>query len=258
MKRHHFDGVESIRIRLTDRLTGPFTRLLVRPMPEVRYFEDGLCSAVIRGHRINQIVPIIGGSRFPYYSKKKESGWRPENFKDSMRAKEYVGKVHNACSLLAIPVGHIKLYSLENVRVWVEEHTPWELDTVAAWFSDRETGAWLTVLRLYEMDSVEFGSADTLGLGRVTPFIARGIRPIIPDEFWSQTVERFNATVNSLNQSRSHVKLPKGGRVNQKSEDAMPELVGYTQEDLRHWQALLKRKKGVIFHGVPGTGKTYV
>ena len=43
-------------------------------------------------------------------------------------------------------------------------------------------------ITLYEMDSVEFGSADTLGLGRVTPFIARGIRPIIPDEFWSQTV----------------------------------------------------------------------
>ena len=74
MKRHHFDGVESIRIRLMDRLTGPFTRLLVRPMPEVRYFEDGLCSAVIRGHRINQIVPIIGGSRFPYYSEKKKAG----------------------------------------------------------------------------------------------------------------------------------------------------------------------------------------
>ena len=258
MKNHHFDGVESIRIRLMDRLTGPFTRLLVRPMPEVGYLEDGLCSAVIRGHRINQIVPIIGGSRSPYYSERKESGWKPENFKDPIRAKEYVGKVHHACSLLAIPVGHIKLDSLENVQVWVEEYTPWEIDTVAAWFSDRETGAWLTVLRVYEMDSVEFGSADKLGLGRVPPFIACGIRPIIPDKFWSHTLDRFNATVNGINRSRSHVKLPEVGRVNRKGQDKLPELVGYTQEDLSHWKILLKRKKGLIFHGVPGTGKTYV
>ena len=93
------------------------------------------------------------------------------------------------------------------------------------------------------MDSVEFGSADTLGLGRVTPFIARGTRPILPDEFWSQTVRRFNATVNSLNQSRTHVKLPEKERVSRKGEDAMPEIVGYTQEDLQHWQDPVEKKK---------------
>ena len=72
MTRQHFDGLEALRIRLMDRLTGPFTRLMIRPFPEVALLEPGICSAIIRGHRINQIAPIMGGSRSCFYTEKNQ------------------------------------------------------------------------------------------------------------------------------------------------------------------------------------------
>ena len=169
MTREHFDGVEAIRIRLMDRLTGPFTRLMIRPMPEVAQLEQGICSAIIRGHRINQIVPIMGGSRSCYYTEKKPSGWKPECFRDSHWASGYVGKIQDVCSALAIPVGHVKLDTLDKLQFWVEGYTPWSTEAVAAWFRERDTGAWLSAMRVYKIDPVNFGSADSLSFGRAVP-----------------------------------------------------------------------------------------
>ena len=71
MTKEHFDGVESIRVRLMDRLTGPFTRLMIRPMPEVALLRQGICSAIIRGHRINQIMHYYGRESFLLLYRKK-------------------------------------------------------------------------------------------------------------------------------------------------------------------------------------------
>ena len=258
MTKEHFDGVESIRVRLMDRLTGPFTRLMIRPMPEVALLEQGICSAIIRGHRINQIVPIMGGSRSCYYTEKKPSGWKPECFRDSLWASGYVGKIQDVCSALAIPVGHVKLDTLDKLQFWVEGYTPWSTEAVAAWFRERDKGAWLSVMRVYKIDPVNFGGADSLGLGKVAPFIARGIRPVIDDESWSQTLNELDAMVSGKDEKKRGKDIdPKARRDNLITRDSsVPE--GYGIADFRRWEKLLKRKRNLVFHGVPGTGKTYV
>ena len=57
-------------------------------------------------------------------------------------------------------------------------------------------------MRVYKIDPVNFGGADSLGLGKVAPFIARGIRPVIDDESWSQTLNELDAMVSGKDEKK--------------------------------------------------------
>ena len=92
MTKEHFDGVELIRIRFMDRLTGPFTRLMIRPMPEVALLDQGSCNAIIRGHRINQIVLIMGGSRSCYYTEKNRVAGSQKAFGTRFGPRDMLGR----------------------------------------------------------------------------------------------------------------------------------------------------------------------
>lgn len=255
MKNHYFDGVESIRIRLRDRISGPFTRLLIRPMPEVELLGQGRCSVVIRGNRVNQIVPLVGHRRSCYYAARQSSGWEPEDFKDSEWAGGYVGRVERVTSKLAIPVGHVRLDTQEKLFLWVNAHTPWNVEAVQSWFNYRKTGAWLTVMRVYSMDPVELENAESPGLGRVHPFIAKNVRPVLEDTDWNNITAQFKRTVG---QKIGENNDPHAALAEEEHLGHSTHMVGYTKEDLERWHRLLKRKKALIFHGAPGTGKTYI
>ena len=255
------DQLQSVRLRLEVPLSGPYTRLLRRPAPEVEALAAGETVAVVRAVRFVEPMPLYPGTASPYYRHRGRSGGgvAAGDFTDS----EWAGQLLEEWTapaqvdLLAVPVLHLPLANAPWVSQFVAQYTPWRAEAVEQWRRGIERTLWLHILRVYRFDPVAIQRQESRTLRpQVAPFRAQELSPVLDDDEFQIEMEQVLEGAQSASEPVPAPvdRVPQGAY----SLEDMVAQTGFAPDFLAAWIGQLKRKKQVVLYGPPGTGKTYL
>ena len=173
----HMNNIKPVRLVLKKPLSGPYDRLLRRPGPEVLALGAGETTAILRGTRLREPLPLWGAHAACYYGKRGHGG-SPEDFADPQRARAW--EQGDTVEFLAVPTGYFKLPNEDWVSDLAAELTPWNRTVVEKWRQEIERALWLTVLRIYRFRPSKPKLHNNTGINiKSKPFQIRILAPVI-------------------------------------------------------------------------------
>ena len=250
-------NIKPVRLVLKKSLSGPYDRLLRRPGPEVLALGMGENTAILRGTRLREALPLWGAYAACYYGKGGD-GWSPEDFIDPQRARAW--EQGDTVEYLAVPMGYFKLPNEDWVSDLAAELTPWNSIVVEKWRQGIEKALWLTVLRVYRFRPSKPKIHSHAGINiKSKPFQVKNLVPVISDVEFRNRLADIQTAVERYARSL----VVSGESLVEMASDtydlaALAKETGYNRSQLVKWTQALVDKKQIIINGPPGTGKTYL
>jgi MoxR-like ATPase len=285
-----------VDLHLKVPLSGPYTRLLRRPAPEVSALGSGKGLVVFRASRVCDPMPLWASTAACYYSRGTQSGIGPDDFTDPEDYLQGLETELGNLRFLAVPAYHIRLPADAWVSELAADLTPWKAEVIERWRRRLKGAIWLSVLRIRHFESLP-APVDAVGglIASIQALEVGDSRPVLSDSDFSRRLQEVLAAVgdsHKLQEQKRAKDREEGGRrkknasaVNRhrhrhQHQDAVKHGVtasnvddtaqqgpftleawvaecGYSEDRLRQWEAMLRRKKQLVMYGPPGTGKTY-
>ena len=252
-----FNRIKSIKLNLQVPLTGPYTRCLRRPAPEVEALGQGETIALLRAGRILAPVPLYPGDVACFY--RRGARLSPKDFSQPEWAERILDQRQQATKLaiqyLAVPAGYVRLPQSPLSSQLAAEFTPWLSAPIEAWRTQLKNPLWLNVLRIYRFDPLMVSAQMPWPLD-LAPFRAEGLEAVLPRA-------SFKARLDDLQQRLERGQTPPSPQSPQ-GKSAPYTLADFSEETgcdeavLNEWEQRLQRKRQIILYGPPGTGKTFV
>jgi len=253
-------NLKPVRLQRVKAPSGPYTRLLRRPGPEVVALGGGMTSVVLRGTRILHTLPLWASEKACYYAAGGIAGWRTEDFIDDKWVQSCDAGDADHVEFLAVPVAHLRLANDGRVDAIAEALSPWKGQAIERWRRDLKGAIWLTVVRVYSFATVAITLRHSNRLhATVRPFRARSLQPVIHEAAWAQKILKIQDVLNELSTGKSSRGLEKpAAKMRSYTIKNMSRETGLDECVIKKYQRLLWRKKQLVFYGPPGTGKTYI
>ncbi|NKB67248.1 MAG: AAA domain-containing protein [Candidatus Latescibacteria bacterium] len=257
------DQLRSVRLRLEVPLSGPYTRLLRRPVPELAALAQGETIVVVRAARFVNPLPLYPATASPYYYRQGRSGGGivGDDFKDPSWAAGLLQDwmAPDQVDLLGVPVAHVPLPNEAWVGQFVAQFTPWRAEPVERWRQGVERTIWLHILRVYRFEPVSIQAQENRTLRRqVAPFRAQGVRPVLEEDEFQVEMEQVLEGVQRAREQPQSQAVENGPQQESFSLAELAAQTGYQADDLEAWSRQLRRKKQMVLYGPPGSGKTFL